>query len=95
MAGDHCVPEFDRVLQSLIYQPHFDEVQAIVFGRFEQRFGMNLEKLEMIINNKPELDNLPIIANVDFGHTMPMITFPIGGACEVNISSDSQHIKLI
>lgn len=95
MAGDHCVPEFDRVLQSLIYQPHFEAVQAIVFGRFEERFGMSLEKLQFIIKNKPELDNLPIVANVDFGHTMPMITFPIGGTCEVNISDSSQQINLV
>lgn len=90
----HCVVEFDRALQSLIYQPHFDKVEAIVFGRFETKFDMTLEKLKMIIAAKPELHNLPIIANVDFGHTNPMITFPVGGTCEINIFATSQQIKL-
>lgn len=95
MAGDHCVPEFDRVLQSIIYQPNFETVQAIVFGRFEKRFGMTLEKLKMLVNNKSELQHLPIIANVDFGHTMPMITFPVGGSCSLNISGSINEIKIL
>ena len=40
---------------------------------------MTREKLEFIINNKPELKNIPIIANVDFGHTTPILTIPLGG----------------
>lgn len=91
----HCVVEFDRALQSLIYQPNFDKVKAVVFGRFETKFGMSLEKLKMIIAIRPELNVLPIIANVDFGHTKPMITFPVGGMCELDISAERQNIKLI
>jgi muramoyltetrapeptide carboxypeptidase len=90
-----CVVEFDRAFQSLIYQPHFDKVKAIVFGRFETKFGMDLEKLKMIIATRPELNSLPIIANVDFGHTKPLITFPMGGTCEINMSFTEQEIKLI
>ena len=45
-----------------------------------------------IIKTKKELNNLPIIAKVDFGHTSPMITFPIGG--EVNLEVGSGKIKL-
>jgi len=91
----HCVVEFDRALQSLIYQRHFDKIKAIVFGRFETKFGMTLEKLKTIIAVKPELHSLPIIANVDFGHTNPMITFPVGGTCELNVDVASQQIKLV
>ena len=53
-------------------------MQALVIGRFKEKFGMDIEKLQFIISSKEELKNLPIITNVDFGHTMPMITFPIG-----------------
>ena len=28
---------------------------------------------------KPELKNIPVIANVDFGHTYPILTIPLGG----------------
>ena len=91
MEEELCVIEFDRDLQSLIHQPHFDKVKALVFGRFEKKFGMDLEKLKLIIESKQELKNVPIIANVDFGHTMPMITFPIGGICEI----DAMNLKEI
>lgn len=83
----HCVEEFDRDLQSLIHQPNFNKVNALVIGRFEKKFGMNLEKLKLIVDSKKELKKMPIIANVDFGHTMPMITFPIGGTCEIYANS--------
>jgi muramoyltetrapeptide carboxypeptidase LdcA involved in peptidoglycan recycling len=85
----HCVSEFDRDLQSIIHQPYFEQVKALVIGRFEKKFGMDLEKLQFIISSKKELKNLPIIANVDFGHTMPMIIFPIGGICEIKTKNAS------
>lgn len=86
----HCVPEFDRTFQALIHQPEFSEVKGVVIGRFEQKFGMDREKLELIIGSKPALKNLPIIANADFGHTTPMFTFPIGGTCEIKTKEASK-----
>ncbi|HXH54434.1 MAG TPA: S66 peptidase family protein [Gammaproteobacteria bacterium] len=91
--GERIV-EFDRDLQSVIHQPEFDKVKALVFGRFEKKFGMNIETLKLIISKKSELKNLPIIANVDFGHTMPMITFPIGGNCEINATFSNINITV-
>jgi muramoyltetrapeptide carboxypeptidase len=38
---------------------------------------MTIEKLRYIISTKEELKMIPVIANADFGHTNPMITFPI------------------
>ena len=70
---------FDRNLQSLICLPQFSDVRGILIGRFQRRSKMTLEKLKFIIETKPELKKIPVIANVDFGHTRPMITFPIGG----------------
>jgi muramoyltetrapeptide carboxypeptidase len=87
------VGEFDRDFQSIIHQPFFYKIKAIVIGRFEKKFGMDLERLSLIINSKPELKNIPIIANADFGHTMPMFTFPIGGLCEIK-AKDKSHILI-
>ena len=79
MAGAHSDFEFDRNLQSLIHQPNFERVKGIVIGRFQKKSNMTLEKIKYIIKTKAELKNIPIVANVDFGHTNPLITFPIGG----------------
>lgn len=79
MAGDFFGADFDRNLQSLIHLPVFEKVRGIVIGRFQKNTDMNPEKLKFIIETKDELKNIPVIANADFGHTNPMITFPIGG----------------
>lgn len=70
---------FDRDLQSLIHQPDFQHVKGLVIGRFQQGSRITKELLIKIITSKEELSDIPVIANVDFGHTSPMITFPVGG----------------
>jgi muramoyltetrapeptide carboxypeptidase LdcA involved in peptidoglycan recycling len=94
MSTNVDVLEFDRDLQSLIYQPHFETVQALIIGRFETGFGMDLEKLKLIIHSKKELSSIPVIANVDFGHTFPAFTFPIGGTCNLEASSELSLLRI-
>lgn len=86
---------FDRDIQSIIHQPGFEQVRGIVIGRFESKSGMTLEKLRKIIQTKKELEHLPVIANVDFGHTTPMITFPIGGTVELEAYKGKAKINII
>ncbi|MBR1605308.1 MAG: LD-carboxypeptidase [Alphaproteobacteria bacterium] len=71
--------DFERNLQALLYQPDFGNVKGLVIGRFQKGSKVTREQLEFILNNKKELAHLPIIANVDFGHSTPLLTFPIGG----------------
>lgn len=85
---------FDRDLQSLIMQPGFEGVRAVVIGRFQKESKMSLDSLNQICGSKPQLARLPIIANVDFGHTLPMITFPIGGRASVDARIKSPALKI-
>ena len=85
MAGNNFGVEFDRNLQSLVHQPNFNKIRGIIIGRFQKNTDMNLEKLKYIIETKEELKNIPIIANVNFGHTNPLITFPIGGTAKLKV----------
>lgn len=85
--GSDTASEFDRNLQSLIHQPAFKQVKGLVIGRFQKESKMTLVKLRYIIKSKKELDKIPIIANVDFGHTNPLITFPIGGAIKLEVNT--------
>jgi muramoyltetrapeptide carboxypeptidase LdcA involved in peptidoglycan recycling len=70
---------FDRTLQSLIHQPGFEGVRGIVFGKFQRASDMDQDTLTAIVESKPELDGLPVVASASFGHTTPQFTFPIGG----------------
>ena len=77
---------FDRDLQSLLHQPNADKIRAIIIGRFEKESQVTKEGLRLIIQTKKELQHIPVIANVDFGHTSPIFTIPIGGTCTVKAS---------
>lgn len=83
MADKLFLVTFDRDLQSLIHMPEFKTVKGIVIGRAEKNTGMTKEKWIKLIKNKPELDNIPVIAGADFGHTTPIFTFPIGGKAKI------------
>ena len=84
---------FDRDLQSLIHLPEFKNVRGIVVGRFQKKSGMTNDVLTQIFETKKELKNLPIVANVDFGHTDPKITIPIGGTVRMQASSRNVFIE--
>ena len=75
---------FDRNLQAVCHQPDFKNVKGMVIGRFQKGSKMSRETLEFIINNKPELKNIPVLANVDYGHTTPIITIPFGGTATMD-----------
>ena len=84
--------DFDRNLQSLVHLHDFKGVKGIVIGRFQKNTKMTNEKLIQTIKTKAELKNIPVIANVDFGHTSPIITFPIGG--EVSMDTKKKSIVI-
>ena len=95
MSGKLTRVEFDRNLQSVIHQPGFEGVKGVVIGRFQKASEMTDDLLIKIIKTKKELNNLPVIANVDFGHTDPKITFPIGGIAEIKAGVDFTSIKIL
>lgn len=85
---------FDRNLVSLIQQPGFGNIKGIVIGRFQKDSKITKDLLTQIIKSKRELDNVPIIANVDFGHTNTIITYPIGGDVRINANFNEPSIVI-
>ena len=76
--------DIERDLQALIHQEDFCNVKGLVIGRFQKGSQITREGLEYIINTKEELKNMPIVANVDFGHTYPLLTIPLGGTATID-----------
>jgi muramoyltetrapeptide carboxypeptidase len=81
-------------LVSLLQQPAFGGVTGLVIGRFQRETGMTRDLLAQIVGSKPELARLPVIANVDFGHTTPSMTFPIGGTVEVRAGTGAPRLTI-
>lgn len=86
---------FDRHLQSLILQKNFRKIKGIVIGRFQKASNISMDALKTIIESKSELKSIPVIAGADFGHTMPLFTFPIGGTVEIEASSSTTSFKIL
>lgn len=95
LTGDCFSVCFDRDLQSLIDQPGFDKVQGLVIGRWQKKTDIDLDKLRYIISTKEELKNIPVVAGLDFGHTFPMFTFPIGGRVRVIADGNQASLEII
>jgi muramoyltetrapeptide carboxypeptidase LdcA involved in peptidoglycan recycling len=86
---------FDRELQSVLQQPEADGITGLVIGRFQKESHITRQTLEKIISTKKELNDLPVLANVDFGHTYPMITFPIGGTALLECDKNKSGLQIL
>ena len=74
---------FLRQLQALTQREDFKNVKAVLIGRFQKESNISRELLTHIVNRITELKNIPVIANLDFGHTTPIATLPLGGEAVV------------
>lgn len=79
------IPEtFARDLTSLVQNAQ--SIKGLVIGRFQRTSKMTEEQLLFILDKHPMLKEIPVLYDVDFGHTQPMFTFPIGGEVQVDAS---------
>lgn len=90
---ENTLYEFDRNLNSLIQQKNFNKVKGILIGRFQKKSRIKNAFLKKLIKLKKELDGIPVIANLDFGHTSPLITLPIGG--NIQIEANNNKVKIM
>ncbi|MCQ2741661.1 MAG: LD-carboxypeptidase, partial [Alphaproteobacteria bacterium] len=74
---------FLRQLQSLVQRADFKNVRALLIGRFQKESNVSRDLLTHIVERIPQLKNIPVIANMDFGHTTPIATLPLGGKIEI------------
>lgn len=83
------IPEtVERNIQSLMQQPFFRQVKAILVGRFQSESRATDDMISDIILSKSIDSKIPMIVNLDFGHTDPKFTYPVGGKCEVVAGSN-------
>ena len=95
LLGETSLVEFDRNLQSVIDCKSFSNVKGILIGRFQIGSKISIEQLKKVIKSKNELTNIPVIANIDFGHTTPIVTLPIGGTASIEAENDKVKITIL
>ncbi|MGP5593271.1 S66 family peptidase [Corynebacterium flavescens] len=86
------IREFRRMLESVLQQPGGDESAALVIGRFQVESDVNHEEVDATVASIPQLRDIPVIANADFGHTNPQLTFPIGGRAQIRAAREGSRI---
>ena len=83
------IPEtVERNFQSLIQQSFFRQVKAILVGRFQGESRATDDMISDIILSKDIDPKIPVVVNLDFGHTDPKFTYPVGGKCKVVAGSN-------
>ena len=91
------VDQIKYMLRNYGTQGIFSQISALLFGR--PIFYNNEEKDELekamldIVVHEFGAKNLPIITNMDFGHTDPQLIMPLGMNVEINISKKT--VKLV
>ena len=85
---------FERNLQSLLHVLNIHTLQGLVLGRFEERSQASAKLIAEMINTKQELHDIPVLANANFGHTDPKITFPVGGRATLNVSHSGSSLRI-
>lgn len=75
-----------------------EKLSGILFGRPggpvpPEKFSEYDHALLDVVRGEEGLDELPIITNMDFGHTDPMMTLPYGVQAEIDC--DQQQIRII
>lgn len=83
---------FARNLTSLLQLPDAGGIRGLAIGRFQRGSHMTRTLLDQIVANQPRLAGLPVLANVDFGHTFPMATLPIGGRLALDAGANTLTI---
>lgn len=78
-----------RNLISLRQLPDAAAITGIVIGRFQQASGVTRALLEQIVERADLPAGVPVLGNVDFGHTHPLATLPVGGEAELVVGRRS------
>ena len=85
-----------KEIQQILNHPQGREIKGLIIGRFQRKSKMSRKKLTEMIHSKKELANLPVVGNVDCGHTVPNYTFPFGGSLRMSArTGDKVKIELL
>ncbi|UFX83125.1 S66 family peptidase [Candidatus Absconditicoccus praedator] len=79
----------ERILRTMGVQGILENINGIIVGRAQDEKNYN-ESILKIVKGEFGLDNLPIITNMDFGHTDPMFVIPMGA--ETTLDMDNQKV---
>lgn len=85
------IEAFDRLLQS-VAENYKDKIKALLVGRFQDASNLKVLDISKFVAVNPYLKDIPVLSGLDFGHTSPMATIPIGARAIVSAESSKGTI---
>ncbi|HLI70193.1 MAG TPA: S66 peptidase family protein [Ktedonobacteraceae bacterium] len=89
------LPVFRRALVQLRHCGLFDQVRALLVGRFPRCSEEQVADIRELLLEIGSAYDFPILGELAFGHTDPMMTLPIGCHARVQVKSDTSTIEII
>ena len=84
----------DRMFTQLRQLGVYDLISGMVIGRFQRNVAFKeTDSLEMILDGALKGYKFPVITGVDFGHTDPLITIPLG--IEASMNTRKVEIRIL
>jgi muramoyltetrapeptide carboxypeptidase LdcA involved in peptidoglycan recycling len=72
-------------LRNYASQGILHRVNAIIFGRpYDDKYAAEYDTEILRVLNEEGLTGLPVVTGMDFGHTSPVFTIPMGAMAEIN-----------
>ncbi len=77
---------FKSILRNYAASGILHNINGLIMGRpYHNKYAMEYQYiLEQVIIGEEKLTDLPIVTNMDFGHTCPIFTLPYGIKAEIN-----------
>jgi muramoyltetrapeptide carboxypeptidase LdcA involved in peptidoglycan recycling len=77
--GKATIDKLNQYLGALLLQKGADRIKGLLVGRLYKDDSVSTHDLKKVLLKREEWKDIPIVLNVDFGHTTPMVTLPLGG----------------
>ena len=86
-------PRWDCLLMDYQNMGVFDQIAGLIIGRPYGYSDAEKQALREVVLERTRAFGFPIITDMDFGHTAPQFTLPLG--CQAEIDSDSHRFALV
>ena len=87
------VSDVDSLLSDLELSGTFDQIVGMIVGRPYKYSPDQMKELVGVISKKLKPYKIPILFNIDIGHTDPMLTLPIG--VQATLDSSKNELKIL
>jgi muramoyltetrapeptide carboxypeptidase LdcA involved in peptidoglycan recycling len=80
---------FKRILRNYAAQGIFKRINGLIMGRpYNNKYTDEYNEILLeVIRNEQGIDTLPVISEMDFGHTCPVFTIPYGVTARIDMEN--------